>query len=161
MLQVPSLHTPGDSHSQASTQPSVAHIQAPCKACTVGCVMFRDQIWASSLNLLSCLSTLDSVCVYVCVQSCYTPMCVAVGSVCSYMRICIMLPQGGALSHPKESLWERDKEGFRECAKLSDGFVSITGCVWPRGCDRRSEQRVSTKEQQIQCRQSPTNPFLK
>lgn len=69
---------------------------------------------------------------------------------------------GRALSRLQESLWERVWETFREIVRKAVRWICVHhGCVWPWGCDRRSEQRVSTKEQQIQCRQSPTNPLLK
>ncbi|KAM7418554.1 hypothetical protein PAMA_015930 [Pampus argenteus] len=54
------------------------------------------------------------------------------GSMCSYTRICIMLPEEKALSRPQESLgnWFGKASG-KVCAKLSDGFVSITAAFGP------------------------------
>lgn len=58
--------------------------------------------------------------------------------VCGY-RICVFphvhlhhVAPGRALSRPQESLWERvGKASGNVCAKLSDGFVSITAAFGP------------------------------
>lgn len=69
---------------------------------------------------------------------------------------------GRTLSHHQETLWERVWEGLKESVCKAVRWICVHhGCVRPRGRDSRSEQRVSTKEQQIQWRQSSTNLLLK
>lgn len=96
----------------------------------------------------------ESVCT--CVHSCYPP------SMCSHTRICITLP--------REELWAVPRKAFGNwfgktsgnvCAKLSDGFVSIMTGFGPGAMTEDQNREFSTKEQQIQCRKSPTNPLLK
>lgn len=123
--------------------------------------VLRVKIWASSLRPISCVSTQGGVCPCVCVFM--LSRHVRDYRICVFLHahLCHTAP-GRALSRPQESLWERVQEGLREWVCKTVRWICVHhGCVWPWGHDRRSEQRVSTKEQHIQCRQSPTNPLLK
>lgn len=118
---------PGDSHTQSS------HLSPRYKlhVCPNRWVcMFRVQIWASSLQPLSCLSTPHLR--RECVRSCYLPLCVAIRSMCSYTCICIMLPQEELWAVPRKAFgnWFGKSSG-NVCAKLSHGFVSITAAFGP------------------------------
>lgn len=86
--------------------------------------------------------------------------------VCCY-RICFYqyshlhcVAAGEALSLQHKRLWER--QGSGESMWKTVRWICVHhSWVWPWGHDSRSEQRVTTKEQQIQLRQNLTNPLLK
>lgn len=134
------------------TQPSVTHIQAPCLSPLRGGVYGKS----SYLGIVPAANQLlvhsrESVCL--CVHACYL-LCVCGDRICVFLHSHLRhAAPGRALSLPQESLWERVREGFRERVCKAVRWICVHhGCIWPRGRDRRSEQRVTTKEQQIQCR---------
>lgn len=95
-----------------------------------------------------CMLSSPHMCVYVCVCGDW---------VCTFLQGHLrQAAPGRALSRPQEGLWEQVWEELPEMCVRARGAVRWIcvhhGCIWPRGRDRRSEQRVSTKEQQIQCR---------
>lgn len=86
--------------------------------------------------------------------------------VCCY-RICLYqysllhcVAAGEALSLQQKRLWECQSSG-ESMWKTVRWICVHHSWVRPWGHDSRSEQRVTTKEQQIQLRQNLTNPLLK
>lgn len=158
MLQVQSRRTPGDSHTNP-TPPANHLLITHSSMCDDRAIVItlRVQIWASPLRPLSCLSAwracvctpyLPRVCVCVCVWDLCVPRCASAS------------PGPGKSfepSHRKASGKRGVREGFRECVRKAVRWIRVHhGCVWPRGGDRGSEQRVSTKEQQISVQREPS-----
>lgn len=131
---------PPDAAGTKQTHPGASHTQPNhllptyklhvCHHWGVVC-MVRVHIWASSLRPISCSSTHERVCacVYMHVIS---SVCVAIGSVCFYIAICVMLPQEELWAFPRKAFGNGfGKASGNVCAKLSDGFVSIMAAFGP------------------------------
>lgn len=149
MLQVPSRCT-REPHTLIHNHLLPTYKLHVCPNWGVVC-MVRVHIWALSLRPLSCLSTQKWVCAcaYMHVIS---PVCVAIGSLFLHGHL-HHAARGRALSCTQESLWEWVWEGFRERMCKAVRWICVHhSCIWPQGLDRRSEQRVSTKEHEILCR---------
>ena len=129
---------PGDSHTQSNhLSPTYKLHVCPHR----GVCMFRVQIWSSSLRPLSFLSTprLRRERVHVCA------FMLSSLHVFPHAHLHHVAP-GRALSRPQESFWELVREDFRECVCKAVRWICVHhDWVWPRGHDRRSEQRVFYK----------------
>lgn len=149
MLQVLSRCTPGTHTPNPICHPHTSCMCGFTEPCV--CSGFRSGHHPCG-HSVAC--PLESVCV--CTFVCVCWFCVFHRTHLRYVA------PGRALSRLQESLWERVWETFREIVRKAVRWICVHhGYIWPRGGDRRCEQRVSTKEQQRQCRQSPTNPLLK
>lgn len=164
MLQVQSRRTPGDSHTNP-TPPANHLLITHSSMCDDRAIVItlRVQIWASSLRPLSCLSAwracvctpyLPPECVFVCVCGIY-----------AFLDAHLRHPAlGRALSHPTGKPLGNGgfgKASGNVCAKLSDGFVSITAAFGPGAVTEDQNREFLQRSSRFQCRESPANPLLK
>lgn len=146
-----SQRTPKASHNQ--TQPSVTHIQNPCLSPLRGGGISGQRPCGHSFDL-ECMRLYVNACCLRLIRVC----------VCVW-RLGVRVPtRPSASGCPRKSFEPspgrplgaglgRASGNVCVCVRAAVRWICVHhGCIWPRGRDRRSEQRVSTKEQQIQCR---------